>query len=219
MQTLPFSYAPPMTPLDIVYKDRDLLVVDKPSGLLTVPGARAEHKDSLQSRLLAEHPDALLVHRLDMDTSGIVVFALNKKAQVALGRQFEGRSTEKKYLARVWGQIEGDKGTINEPLINDWPNRPRQKICPETGKPAVTHWEVLARDEISTRVRLTPETGRSHQLRVHLLHLGHPILGDNLYAHADAFGAADRLQLHALTLGLQHPYTQKPIRFEAPCPF
>lgn len=219
MQSLPFTYDPPREPLEILFLDDALIVVNKPSGLLTVPGARPAHKDSLQNRLLAEFPDALLVHRLDMDTSGVVVFARSRKVQAALGRQFEGRSTGKIYEAVVWGRVAEAAGTVDLPLIADWPNRPRQKVCHDTGKRSVTDWRVLAVADTSTRVELVPKTGRSHQLRVHMLELGHPILGDSLYAHPEAFAAAERLLLHARTLTLQHPGTLEQVSFTSPTPF
>jgi len=159
-----FTYAPPSDALKILYKDDDIIVVDKPAGLLSVPGR--ELPDCLQSRLLALYPDSLLVHRLDMATSGVMVFARNKTAQRHLGLQFERRHTSKTYIARVDGNIAGETGRINLPLIADWPNRPRQMVSWERGKPSITDWEVIAREEAATRLALHPVTGRSHQLRV-----------------------------------------------------
>ncbi|MFQ5624312.1 MAG: RluA family pseudouridine synthase, partial [Paracoccaceae bacterium] len=176
-----FVYDPPAGPLAVLYRDDDLLVLDKPAGLLSVPGKAAEHRDCLENRARAAFPDTLLVHRLDMDTSGVMVFALNRAAQRHLGLQFERRHVRKTYLARVWGDVTGDSGTVDLPLKNDWPNRPRQTVS-EDGRMARTDWRVIAREEEETRVELTPLTGRSHQLRVHMAALGHPILGDRFYA-------------------------------------
>ena len=212
-----FNYAPPTTPLNILHLDDDLIVVDKPAGLLSVPGR--ELPDSLQTRLKTLHPESLLVHRLDMATSGLMVFARNKAAQRHLGLQFERRHTTKSYLARVAGTVAADSGRINLPLIADWPNRPRQMVSFEQGKPSVTDWEVLERGEESTRLALHPVTGRSHQLRVHCWAMGHPILGDRIYALDDVFEAAPQLQLHAWKLGLRHPKDGTPIMFESNCPF
>jgi tRNA pseudouridine32 synthase/23S rRNA pseudouridine746 synthase len=212
-----FTYAPSTAPLTIIYQDDDLLVVDKPAGLLSVPGRQLP--DNLQTRLKVLHPESLLVHRLDMATSGVMVFARNKPAQRHLGLQFERRHTSKSYIARVSGKVDGESGRINLPLIADWPNRPRQMVSWEHGKPSVTDWEVLGREANETRLALHPVTGRSHQLRVHCWAMGHPILGDRIYAMDDVFEAASGLQLHALKLGLRHPKDGTPISFESPCPF
>ena len=215
-----FIYNPPVEPrLSVIYRDDDLLVLDKPSGLLTVPGKAPEHGECLEKRARGTCPEARIVHRLDMDTSGIVVLALNAKAHRHLGLQFERRHIKKTYIARVWGLVEKDNGTIDLPLICDWPNRPRQMVDHERGKSAQTDWQVLARQDNSTRVKLTPLTGRSHQLRVHMLSLGHVILGDNIYADALALAAADRLQLHAQSLILFHPADGRTCEFESKCPF
>lgn len=215
-----FIYQPPMSPyLDIVYQDNDIVVLNKSSGLLTVPGRLAEHKDCLQHRVQAVLPTATIVHRLDMATSGIIIMALNKPAHVEISRQFENRLTEKSYIARVYGRIKEETGSIDKPLICDWPNRPMQKVDEEHGKKALTHYEVLEYNNESTLVRLTPVTGRSHQLRVHMLSIGHPILGDRLYAHEKALTISPRLQLHAKVLSLAHPKSQEKITFKANCPF
>jgi len=198
-----FTYAPPQNPLTYLYSDDDIIIVEKPSGLLSVPGKT--EPDCLQARLREKFPEALTIHRLDMATSGVMVFARNANAQRHIGLQFEKRMTEKTYLARVWGKVEKDEGTIDLPLITDWPNRPKQMVCHERGKASLTEWKVLERDETTTRLELYPKTGRSHQLRVHLLAIGHPILGDRLYAHEQAFQAAPRLQLHAHKLRLRKP--------------
>lgn len=205
-----FQYQPPQTPyLDIIYQDNDILVVNKPSGLLSVPGKATEHWDCLEYRVKLVLPTARIVHRLDMATSGVMVLALHADAQRALNKQFQLRQTHKQYIARVTGRVAADQGTICLPLICDWPNRPRQMVCYQRGKASVTHYQVLERSEDVTRLRLTPVTGRSHQLRVHMQMLGHAILGDKFYAGPKAFAAAERLQLHAETLSLQHPSTGK----------
>ncbi|WP_416307958.1 bifunctional tRNA pseudouridine(32) synthase/23S rRNA pseudouridine(746) synthase RluA [Neptunicella sp. SCSIO 80796] len=213
-------YAPPVNPyLDIVYRDDDILVLDKPSGLLTVPGKAVEHQDSLQLRVQRVFPTASIVHRLDMATSGILVMALNKAAHRHLSRQFETRQTSKTYFARIFGQPEETSGTVDLPLICDWPNRPKQMVDHQRGKPSQTHWQVVETGPSWTLVKLTPVTGRSHQLRVHMLSLGHPILGDRLYAHADALKMAERLQLHAQRLQFNHPQTGQHMDFTTSCPF
>ena len=213
-----FVYSPPNTPLELIHEDHELLVVNKPAGLLSVPGKGDHLKDCLISRLQAAFPDALLVHRLDMDTSGVIVFARTPAAQRHLGLQFEKRMMKKSYLALVWGQVDGKEGVIDLPLIVDWPNRPLQKVCHETGRAAVTEWKVLRHDETSTRMRLFPQTGRSHQLRVHMRELGHPILGDPFYATGPARDFP-RLMLHAETLRLRHPDGGRGMTFRAKNPF
>ena len=198
------AYDPPKDPLEFLYDDHEILIVNKPSGLLSVPG-RGEHlSDCLLSRVQAVFPTALLVHRLDRDTSGVMVFALTPHAQRHLGLQFEKRQIKKTYVARVWGVVEDDSGTIKLPLIVDWPNRPRQKVDYEAGREAITDFKVLKRAKTETRVRLMPKTGRSHQLRVHMLELGHPILGDPFYATGAALNFP-RLMLHAEEIRLRHP--------------
>ena len=212
------DYAPPQDPLAILHDDHQVVVVDKPAGLLSVPGKGEHLADCLLSRVQAAFPTALLVHRLDRDTSGVMVFALTPHAQRHLGLQFENRQVKKTYVARVWGLLAEDRGTVDLPLIVDWPNRPRQMVDHENGRPAVTDWRVLRRSESETRVRLTPHTGRSHQLRVHMLALGHPILGDPFYAEGPA-RAFPRLMLHSETLRFRHPDGGAGQRFHAPAPF
>lgn len=211
-------YAPPNDPLEILHEDHEIVVVNKPSGLLSVPG-RGEHlADCLISRVQAVFPQALLVHRLDRDTSGVMVFGLTPHAQRSLSMQFEKRTTKKSYTARVDGRIAEKTGTVDLPLIVDWPNRPRQMVDHENGKEAITNWRVLKASDAETRVRLTPKTGRSHQLRVHMLALGHVILGDPLYATG---AAADhpRLMLHSEELRINHPESGKGMSFRAKAPF
>ncbi|SOC17254.1 ribosomal large subunit pseudouridine synthase A [Rhodobacter sp. JA431] len=213
------AYAPPDEPPRILHADHEILVVDKQSGLLSVPGKGAHKADCLIERLKGAFPQVLLVHRLDADTSGVMVFALTPHAQRHLGLQFEHRQTKKHYLARLWGHLEPKTGRVDLPLCVDWPNRPRQHVNHEMGKPAQTDWRVLRHDDDgTTRVRLTPLTGRSHQLRVHMLSLGHPILGDPLYAEGPA-GDFPRLMLHAESLRLRHPDGGHHMTFTAPCPF
>ncbi|MDF0533920.1 bifunctional tRNA pseudouridine(32) synthase/23S rRNA pseudouridine(746) synthase RluA [Shewanella yunxiaonensis] len=214
-----FTYNPPRLPwLDILYQDRDIIVINKPSGLLSVPGRAAEHYDSVFSRVLQLHPQAQVVHRLDMATSGLIVLALRRNAERELKRQFQDRETHKIYYARIAGRLEHN-GTVDLPLICDWPNRPRQKVDYEIGKPSVTHYEVISYGQRSTLVKLTPITGRSHQLRVHMMSLGHPILGDGFYADADTKALAPRLLLHAAQLSFKHPYSGEVMTFNSPVPF
>jgi tRNA pseudouridine32 synthase/23S rRNA pseudouridine746 synthase len=212
------TYSPPSGPLDILYDDHALLAVNKPAGLLSVPGRGAHLADCLITRIQATFPTALLVHRLDRDTSGVMVFALTPHAQRALGQQFEKRQTRKTYVARVWGQVTEKAGTVDLPLIVDWPNRPLQKVCHDTGKPAVTDWRLLRSTATESRLRLMPRTGRSHQLRVHMQALGHPILGDPFYAQGPAL-AFPRLMLHSEELRLNHPESGKGLSFRAPADF
>ena len=212
------NYCPPMTPyLDIVFQDDDILVLNKPSGLLSVPGK--EHADCLHARVQKVFPTASVVHRLDMATSGLMVMALNKPAHRHISKQFELRETTKTYQAVVFGSVQKNSGEINLPLICDWPNRPKQMVDHEHGKKALTHWRVLERNNNSTRVELTPVTGRSHQLRVHMLSMQHPILGDGLYAHDQALEMADRLNLHAMSLSFRHPIGEQILGFKSQIPF
>ena len=214
-----FVYQPPEGALDIIHVDDDVVVLNKPAGLLSVPGRLDEHKDCLQSRVQSLYPNALTVHRLDMETSGIVIMALNKAAQSALARQFQERQTEKTYTARVYGQLKEQTGTVEAPLICDWPNRPMQMVDFENGKPSTTHYKVLAHEAETTLVELTPVTGRSHQLRVHMLHIGHVIVGDRLYATGSALAFSDRLQLHSQSLSFTHPGNKQRLTFESKAPF
>jgi len=216
------AYAPPDVPLAVLHADHELLIVDKPAGLLSVPGRGPDLADCLLARVQAVFPQALLVHRLDRDTSGVMVFALTPAAQRHLGLQFERRQVRKSYIARLAGHLNPERGTVDLPLVVDWPNRPRQKVCHETGRPALTEWQVLRHEtaggETSTRVRLTPVTGRSHQLRVHMRETGHPILGDPFYAEGPARDHP-RLMLHAETLKLRHPDGGRGMSFRAASQF
>ncbi len=203
----------------ILHCDEALVVADKPAGLPTVPGRPVELHDCLWHRVRATVPDALVVHRLDMATSGLVLFARGLEAQRTLNRAFAQREVSKTYVAVVRGEVIGEAGTIDLPLAADWPNRPRQQVDHQRGKPSLTRWRVINREAGRTRLALQPLTGRSHQLRVHLAALGHPILGDALYADAATAAAAPRLLLHASALALAHPLDARPMRFESPIPF
>jgi tRNA pseudouridine32 synthase/23S rRNA pseudouridine746 synthase len=207
-------YQPPDGQPCILHEDETLVVVDKPAGLLSVPG-RTE-PDCLEARLRAVWPEILTVHRLDMATSGVMVFARSKAALAHLGKQFERRMTKKRYVAEVEGLPSDDHGEIDAPLRCDWPNRPLQMICREHGREAQTTWQVTRRGEGRARLDLTPLTGRSHQLRVHLASIGHPILGDEWYGRA---GSAPRLMLHAEELSFRHPKGGGWFTFRSPAPF
>ncbi|MEE2862252.1 MAG: pseudouridine synthase [Pseudomonadota bacterium] len=213
-----FVYAPPPDAPVVIHADHEVLVVDKPAGLLSVPGRGEDRADCLIARLRAAFPTVLLVHRLDLDTSGVMVFALTPHAQRHLSKQFEERQTRKVYVARLAGRLEPKTGRVDLPLIVDWPNRPRQKVDHDEGRAAQTDWRVMRATDDETRVRLMPVTGRSHQLRVHMAQTGHPILGDPLYATG---AAADhpRLMLHAESLRFRHPDSGVVQGFSAPVPF
>jgi len=203
----------------LLFVDDSLLVVNKPAGMLSVPGRSADLQDCMAARVQAEVPDALVVHRLDMATSGLLVFARGKAAQRRLSHAFAQREVEKRYVAVVAGRVLADAGEIDLPLITDWPNRPRQKVDLSVGKPSVTRYRVIRRTDGDTRLELEPVTGRSHQLRVHLLALGHPILGDALYAPADVVASAERLMLHARSLAFAHPVHGGMLSFDSEVPF
>lgn len=202
-----------------LHVDDCLIAIDKPAGLLAVPGRGADKADCASARVQAAHPDALVVHRLDMATSGLLLFARGPAVQRQLSRAFATRAVDKRYLALVHGLLADDAGEIALPLGPDWPNRPRQQVMSPGGKPALTRWRVLGRDAHCglTRVELQPVTGRTHQLRVHLAAIGHAIVGDALYAAGES--RAPRLMLHAWTLALDHPRDGRRVNFEAPPPF
>ncbi|MFZ8971839.1 MAG: pseudouridine synthase [Paracoccaceae bacterium] len=212
------SYFPPNDPLNILYEDSDVLAVDKPAGLLSVPGKTEDLADCLLARVQVAFPDALLVHRLDRDTSGVMVFGMTAHAQRHLSMQFEKRVVKKTYVARVAGEVAEKSGEIDLPLIVDWPNRPLQKVCHETGRPAFTEWVRQKVGDGESRLRLMPKTGRSHQLRVHCLSMGHPILGDPLYAPQTADNYP-RMMLHAEEIRLNHPENAKGMKFRTKTPF
>jgi tRNA pseudouridine32 synthase/23S rRNA pseudouridine746 synthase len=210
--------------MEPLYADDTLLVLDKPGGLLAVPGRGADKQDCLAARVQARYPDALIVHRLDMATSGLMVLARGQAAQRTLSKAFAAREITKRYIAVVAGRLEAPAegwGVIDLPIIVDWPNRPLRIVDHQSGKPSVTRWRVLGHDEtgLNTRVELEPVTGRSHQLRVHLRELGHPILGDALYAPPAVQALSGRLLLHACSLRFAHPLTGEVMAFESAAPF
>ena len=207
-----------MSDINIHYADDLVIVVNKPSGLLSVPGRGEDKQDCVVRRVQQEFPTARIVHRLDCATSGLMVLARSADAHRELSRQFHDREVEKAYVAMVYGSLSDDTGEVRLPLMTDWPNRPKQMIS-EDGKPAHTKFEVLAREADRTRVLLTPVTGRTHQLRVHMLSLGHPILGDRLYAEGEALTASARLMLHAWQLGFTHPGSGESLFFNPEPPF
>ena len=211
---------PPDTGLSILFADDSLVVVDKPAGLLSVPGRGEGMADCLVSRVQATFPDALSVHRLDMATSGLLILARGEEMHRQLSRLFRERQVEKSYVAVIDGLLAAEAGEVDFPLIADWPNRPRQKVDFEIGKPSLTKFTRLCLDSANktTRVELRPVTGRSHQLRVHMCALGHPILGDDLYGGTVQI-MSERLLLHATDLALFHPLTAASLSFHCPVPF
>ncbi|MDR2787290.1 MAG: RNA pseudouridine synthase [Candidatus Accumulibacter sp.] len=226
----PPSPARPSTPVrrdpaegsvPLIHVDRSMIVAGKPVRLLSVPGRGPDKQDCLILRLQREFPDALIVHRLDFDTSGLIVLARGKKMHRALSLLFQERRVEKRYVAIVEGRPEESEGEIDLPLCVDWPNRPLHKVDSESGKPALTRYRVIGHDDThhASRVVLVPETGRTHQLRVHMRAIGHPILGDPLYADGEVRNKADRLLLHAEWLSLTHPVTGKRLAFSSAAPF
>ncbi len=215
----PYLVPHSQAPIRIVYEDRDLLLVDKPHHLLSVPGRHPLNHDSLIRRLQPRYPDVQAVHRLDLDTSGLMVVPKRRESLSELGRQFQRRQIEKEYTAIVWGEMEDDWGEIELPIATDWPNRPKQMICEERGKHALTRFEVLNRGDNRSLVKLMPVTGRSHQLRIHMQSLGHPIIGCDMYAHPEALEASDRLLLHATRLKLCAPSTGNWLSAFSPIPF
>jgi tRNA pseudouridine32 synthase/23S rRNA pseudouridine746 synthase len=215
---------PHLSAVEPLFADDTLLVFDKPSGLLAVPGRGADKQDCLAARVQVRYPDALIVHRLDMATSGLMVMARGPVTQRALSKAFAAREVRKRYIAVVAGRLApppDDWGIIDLPIVVDWPNRPRRIVDHQVGKPSLTRWRVLESGgcDSSTRIELEPVTGRSHQLRVHLRELGHPILGDTLYAPPDVQAQAGRLLLHACTLNFVHPLSGVALAFESPVPF
>lgn len=206
-------------PIDILHRDGHLLLVRKPDLLLSVPGKHPLNKDCLISRLQVDYPSARTVHRLDLDTSGIMVIALTRRAESALGRLFQERRVEKDYVAVVDGAVADDAGEIDLPIAPDWERRPRQKVCAATGRAALTRYRVLERADDRTRLLLTPVTGRSHQLRLHLAAIGHPILGCDLYAPEPVLAKAPRLLLHASRLAFPHPVSGARLERHCPPPF
>ncbi|MEL6435696.1 MAG: pseudouridine synthase [Pseudomonadota bacterium] len=210
-----FIYEPPTTPLYYHHVDDDLLVLEKPSGLLSVPGKADDHGDCVEARVRADHLSATIVHRLDLDTSGLMIMALNIDAHRNLSAQFQRREIEKRYIAKVWDRPMSDNGTITLPLRCNWPQRPKQMVDFTLGKAAETRWQVLASDGKTSLIALSPKTGRSHQLRVHMASIGCPILGDRFYAHDEALAMSKRLLLHAERLAFKHPVTGTEMVFES----
>lgn len=210
---MPFPQAA-MSGLDIIHLDESLIAVNKPAGLLAVPGRGADKQDCLASRVQKEFPDALVVHRLDMATSGLMLFARGAEMQRRLSRLFRERKVQKRYVAMVAGRLEPSSGEIDLPLACDWPNRPKQKVDHESGKRSLTRYRVLEHIGETTRIELEPVTGRTHQLRVHLAAIGHPILGDALYGKE-----AERLLLHASELSFVHPVSDELLSLKSEPPF
>lgn len=210
----------PLSEIGILHSDEDILVVSKPTRMLSVPGRAEDNKDSLILRLNQHlYADALIVHRLDWETTGLMVLARNKESHSELSRQFRQRQVMRSYIAVCWGELKASQGRIDLPMRYDPANKPRQILDFYQGKQALTYWQRIGYENGHTRVQLSPYTGRSHQLRVHLLALGHPILGDPLYAHAQALAAAPRLYLHATQLSFEHPRSAQRLNFQLPAEF
>jgi tRNA pseudouridine32 synthase / 23S rRNA pseudouridine746 synthase len=212
---------PTTEPWQLIYQDEQLIVVNKPAMLLTVPGRHPANFDCLVSRVQQEFPTAQVVHRLDYDTSGLVILPLTKSALSNISKQFQARTVQKQYQALVEGQLTAEHGSIDLPIAADPDHRPLYKICQTHGKPSLTHYQRLSYDKTSdlSCVLLSPVTGRSHQLRVHLLSLGHPIIGDTLYGNAANIAKSPRLCLHAANIKFLHPNTEKLMTFSVTTPF
>ena len=215
-----FVYMPPQQPLCIVYEDDDLVVIDKPAGLLSVPGRLPEHQDSAYLRVVEKYPHAKITHRLDMATSGILMFAKHRDAEVAVSKMFQARTVQKNYIALVQGKLEG-QGSVDVPLMTDWENRPRQMVHFELGKAAKTLYQAVQYFEADdiTRVLLTPVTGRSHQLRVHMQYIGHPITGDQFYHPDYQQSPLKRMALHASYLAFKQPLSGAEVEIRGSLPF
>jgi tRNA pseudouridine32 synthase/23S rRNA pseudouridine746 synthase len=207
--------------IEILYQDEHLLLINKPTGLLSLSSKPPLNQDSVHSRLVKEFPSATLVHRLDLGTSGIMIVALNKAINAAIGNQFQDRTVTKSYIAVLHGHFQEDTGSMDFPIAKGV--FPLQKVCYETGKKSLTDYRVIERNEeegkLTTRVEFKPVTGRTHQLRVHSEAFGYPILGCDLYASDEAFFMASRLMLHATTIEFEHPITGERIYGVSPCPF
>ena len=216
--TPPYQVPHSQEPIRLLFRDPHLLIVDKPTLLLSVPGRHPLNHDCLLNRLSVRYPGVSAVHRLDLDTSGVMVIPRHREALSRLARQFQERQIDKTYIARVAGHVAEDVGKCDLPLIADWPNRPKQKVCFETGKQALTRWRVLSRDHNSSLLALTPVTGRSHQLRIHMREIGHPILGCDFYAPEAVLSAAPRLLLHATSLRFTHPLSGELLTAHSPAP-
>lgn len=224
-QTDPFIVPLCNEEIEVLYRDEHLLLINKPSGLLTLSGKHPLNKDSVHFRLVKNFPTATMIHRLDFGTSGILIVSLNKEVNAHIGKQFQARSVSKTYTAILHGDVVADSGFIDMPIAKDKANFPLQKICYETGKSAISHYDVEKRMRgdlgavNSTRVTFKPVSGRTHQLRIHSREFGHPILGCDLYATDEAFFMADRLMLHATRIDFDHPVTGERINGFSPCPF
>lgn len=207
--------------VNVLYQDDYVLAVNKPSGLLSLSGKNPLNKDSVHYRLVQQFPSALMAHRLDFGTSGVLLLALDKTSNACLTKQFQQRSVEKRYMSILLGHIENADGRVSVPIARDPPNFPRQKICWETGKEAISQYKVVdyLDNPARSRVAFTPETGRTHQLRIHSLAMGHPILGCDLYGSEESEHLASRLMLHAHLIKFLHPHTNEAMQIEAPCPF
>ncbi len=206
---------PPKGDIEYVYSDEQIIIVEKPANMLSVPGRTPDKQDCLIHRVRKRFPDARIVHRLDFSTSGLMVIAQNRESHRMLSRQFENRETKKTYAAKVYGQPGQPFGVLDLPLRCDWERRPLQIIDHQLGKKALTHWRIIERFENSCLMELSPTTGRTHQLRVHMQAMGHPILGDELYAHEAAYSMADRLYLHAKELIINHPAENNRVTFSS----
>ncbi|WP_460313046.1 RluA family pseudouridine synthase [Aliiglaciecola aliphaticivorans] len=207
--------------ISILYQDESMLLINKPSGLLSLSGKNPINSDSVHFRLVQDYPSATMVHRLDFGTSGIMVIALNKQANSHLGKQFQMRTVQKTYVSVLHGHVCQDYGQISQPIAKDPSLFPKVKICSITGKEAITQYTVLERldNPCSTRIRFHPQTGRTHQLRIHSEHLTHPILGCDLYGTEESYQRANRLMLHAESVDFEHPTTGKKVQGFCPAPF
>jgi tRNA pseudouridine32 synthase/23S rRNA pseudouridine746 synthase len=215
------SMVPATTPLEVIHRDERILAINKPVGLLSVPGIGQDKADCLARRAAGQFPGARIVHRLDRDTSGVILLAMDAEAHRELSRQFHDREVNKEYIAVVDGVVREDQGRIDLPMRKDMDpgNAPRQVIDHVEGRRAITDWWLMERGTDRTRLRLRPITGRSHQLRLHLKEFGHPILGDDLYSPDRVLRMSDRLLLHARSLTVTHPEKATLITLESPCPF
>ena len=207
--------------IEILYQDEHLLLINKPTALLTLSGKHPLNKDSVHFRLVKDFPTATMLHRLDFGTTGILIVALNKEINAHIGKQFQARTVTKTYTAMLHGHLSEDEGCIDIPIAKDKENFPLQKICYETGKEAVSNYQVIERlqKSFATRVTFKPVSGRTHQLRIHSQAIGHPILGCALYDTDEAFFMAKRLMLHATDIEFEHPVTGERIKGLSPCPF
>jgi len=211
MKKKPYLVPHSQKSIKILYEDDDLLLVNKPDLLLSIPGRHPLNKDCLITRLQVDFPTASVVHRLDLDTSGVMIIPLNKLAHSNISRQFQDRKVFKEYIAMIYGRLEAKTGEISLSIAPDWANRPLQVIDHRRGKTAFTRFKTIGRVGARTRILLQPVTGRSHQLRLHMQAIGHPILGCDLYAHPEALCMANRLMLHATRIRLIHPTTGRPL--------